>query len=389
MPRSDTSGFDLAVVMRAFEGGGAQRDMILLCNALAARGVNVTILALREQGSLRSLLDAGVRVQPIAGQKLRYAIPGLRRALRALEPQFVVSSEAALNLCALAAVRSLPRPHRPKLLLREVGSPSIALHHDPYAQNRVAYRILRYLYRHADCVITLTEGAGRDLAQNFSVPERIIAVMRTNAVIPPSTVERLRQWDGETGREPDLVVCVGRLSPEKDHRTLLRAMALLPPECSWRLAIVGDGHERRQLEAYARDRGVGERTMFTGHVADPFAWMMRASVAVCASIYEGLGNAVIEALACGTPVVSTDCPYGPREILKDGRYGTLTPVGDAAALAAAIRAALAGAPDRHALAARGLQYTAALAAERFIEIMADVGRNARPAGASVAGPPAC
>jgi len=384
MSRSDTIGFNLAVVMRAFEGGGAQRDMILLCNALAERGVKVTILALREQGPLRPLLDGGVRVLPIPGRKLRYAIPGLRRALRALAPGFVVGSEAALNLCALAVVRSLPRQNRPKLLLREVGSPSIALRHDPHAQNRVAYRVLRYLYRYADCVITLTEGAGRDLAQNFSVPKRIIAVMRTNAVIPPPMVERLRQWDGESGREHDLVVCVGRLSPEKDHRTLLRAMALLPPECNWRLAIVGEGRARLKLEAYARDCGVGERTTFTGQVADPFAFMMRARVAVCASIYEGLGNAVIEALACGTPVVSTDCPYGPREILEDGRYGALTPVGDAVALAAAIGAALASTPDRHALAARGLQYTAALAAERFIEIMTDVGPSARHAGASVA-----
>ena len=170
------------MVMCAFEGGGAQRDMVLLCNALLAQGVRLTILVLRNEGSLRSLLDPGIRVIPVSGQRLRHAIPGLRRAIRAIVPRLVVSSEAGLNLCSLVEVRLLPRADRPKLVLREVGTPSIAQRHDPHRQNRFAYRILRHFYRYADHIITLTEGARRDLAQNFSVPERMISVMRANAV---------------------------------------------------------------------------------------------------------------------------------------------------------------------------------------------------------------
>lgn len=367
--------------MRAFEGGGAQRDMILLCNALAAKGIDVRVLTLRDGGSLRPLLDPVVRVGEIPGGRLRYAVPGLRRAIRAMSPDFVVSSEASLNLCTLLAVRTLSR-RRPKLVLREVGSPSIAQYHDPYRQNRIAYRILRRLYRHADRIVTLTDGARRDLAGNFSVPEKMIAVMRVNAVIPPAMAKRLAQWDGESGRERDLIVCIGRLSPEKDHRTLLCALSLLPAARRWRLAVVGEGPERAVLQDLARRSGLAERTIFTGEVADPFAWMMRARLAVCSSLYEGLGNAIIEALACGTPVVSTDCPYGPREILQGGRYGTLTPVGDAAAMAAAIDAALERMPDRRLLMTRGLEYAAAAAAERFLEIAADL----EPAPRGVNGP---
>src|SRR6202043_3094248 len=132
---------------------------------------------------------------------------------------------------------------RPKLVLREVGSPSIAQYRDPYRQNRIAYRILRHLYRHADRIIALTEGARNDLVRNFSTPDRKIAVMRSNAVIPPDIVARLAAWDGDAGREPDLVVCVGRLSPEKNQLLLLRAMTLLRHR-PWRLALVGDGPER-------------------------------------------------------------------------------------------------------------------------------------------------
>ncbi len=365
-------GLELAVVLRAFEGGGAQRDMVLLCNALAAKGVRIAVLALCVDGPLRALLDPAIAVAEVPGRQIRYAIPGLRRLVRAMAPGLVISSEAALNLCTLIAVRTLPRRDRPKVILREVGSPSIAQVRDPYLQNRIAYRILRRVYRRADRIIALTEGARRDLVANFAVPARMISVMLSNAVVPPAAANRIAQWDGETGRESDLIVCVGRLSPEKDQRTLIRAMALLPPSRPWRLAIVGDGAERGALEVLARQHGVTDRIVFTGQVADPFAVMMRARVAVCASVYEGLGNAIIEALACGTPVVATDCPYGPAEILQGGRYGTLTPVGDAAAMAAAIALALDDIPDRGALRARGLNYTAARAAERFLEIVADL-----------------
>ncbi len=346
--------------------------MILLCNALAVRGVRIAVLALRVEGPLRHLLDPAIPVAEVPGRQLRYAIPGLRRLIRDMAPAVVISSEASLNLCTLGAVRTLPRRIRPKLVLREVGSPSIAQDYDPYLQNRIAYRILRRVYAYADRIVTLTEGARRDLARNFAVPDELISVMLTNAVVPPAIMNWIAQWDGETGRDNDLVVCVGRLSPEKDQRTLIRAMGLLPAARPWRLAIIGEGPERAALEALARSLGLADRIVFTGAVADPFAFMMRARLAVCASVYEGLGNAVIEALACGTPVVSTDCPYGPNEILQGGRYGALTPVGDAAAMAAAIAAAMTATPDRAALMARGLHYTAARAAERLLEIIAEL-----------------
>jgi glycosyltransferase involved in cell wall biosynthesis len=375
--------------MRAFEGGGAQRDMVLLCNGLAAKGARVTVLALQTEGPLRSLLDPAIAVIEVPGRQLRYAIPGLRRLIRDMTlgdtpPSLVLSSEASLNLCTLIAGRSLPRHSRPKIVLREVGSPSIAQVRDPYLQNRVAYRILRRFYRYADRIVTLTEGARRDLAQNYAVPDEKIAVMLTNAVVPPEAAARIAQWDGESGRENDLIVSVGRLSPEKDQRTLIEAVSLLPAARQWRLAIVGDGAERPALEAFAYSKGLAGRIVFTGQVADPFAWMMRARVAVCASVYEGLCNAVIEALACGTPVVSTNCPYGPFEILQGGRYGTLTPVGDARAMAAAIDAAMVEVPDRGALRARGMNYTAARAADRFLEIIADLQPQAARTGRPLA-----
>ncbi len=362
-------GCDLAMVTLALEGGGPERDTVLLCNALAGKGAQIALLVLRKTGPLRSLLDPSVQLIDIAQPRIRYVIPRMRRVIRSLAPAVVIGSGIpSLNLATLAAVRSLPRAHRPVLILREAAVPSMA-RRDPSTSNRVAYRILRHVYRYADHIVTLTEGARRDLVREFSVPVSMVSVLSTNAVLSPEMVYRVSRCDGDYERENDLIVCVGRLSAEKDQRTLLRAMTLLPPNRQWRLAIVGDGPERGACETFVRKNGLSHRIQFTGSVADPLSWMKRARVAVCPSIYEGLGNAIIEALACGTPVVCTDCPYGPREILEGGRYGTLTPVGDAAAMAAAIATTLDRAPDRRLLIKRSLHFTAERAAARFLEIM--------------------
>src|SRR4051812_19421839 len=359
----------IAAVLPDFHCAGAQRDIILLFNALAEKGIETAILVLRNEGPLRSLIDPRIRIIELPGRRIRYAIPGLRKTIRSLAPHLVLSSGANLNLCCLIAVRSLSRRIRPKIVLREVNTPSVARKRDPRWQDRLAYRILRLVYRTADRVITLTQGARQELIEQFSVGPKTVVAMRSNAVITRDTAARVAFWDGEQGRDRDLIVSVGRLSPEKNHKLLLRALTLLDPDRSWRLALVGEGTERASLEKFARDNGISHRITFAGYDADPFRWLMRARVAVCSSVYEGLCNAIIEALGCGTPVVSTDCPYGPREILQGGRYGTLVPNGDAAALARAIEGALDREVNRAELIGRADNYTAERAADDFLEIV--------------------
>ena len=152
-------------------------------------------------------------------------------------------------------------------------------------------------------------------------------------------------------------------------------MAIIGNRRPWRLAIIGDGPERARLVEQTKILGLSDRVSFVGYVDDPYPWLMRTRVAVCTSNHEGLCNSIIEALACGTPVVSTDCPVGPREILQYGRYGTLVAVGEPSDLAEAISHALDAPVDRQQLIARAHNYTTKRAADCFLKIIAHMSPN--------------
>lgn len=358
----------IAVFVHALDGGGAQRDAILLANALACAGRRVTILTLAPDGNLASLVAPEVTVRALAASRLRWAAPSVRAALLDLGPDVLLSSEVVPNAIAYIATRLMPAGQRPRLVLREVASPSVARREDPYGQSRAAYRFIGKVYARADRVLTLTEGARLDLIENFGVPPERVRALGCNAVIDPAAAARIAAHMPETAaRERGLVVALGRLSPEKDHLTLIEAMRRLAPECPARLVIVGDGPRRRRIEARIAELDLGRRVACAGHAADPFAWLLKAELLVSSSRFEGFGNAIVEALACGTPVVATDCPFGPREILGDGRYGRLVPVGDPDALAAAIAEVLAAGPvARASLIARAEGFTSQKAAEAVL-----------------------
>jgi glycosyltransferase involved in cell wall biosynthesis len=377
----------IAFFIRALDGGGAQRDTILLANELARQGHTILLFTLVREGALSALVDGGVAVISVGGRHLRSAIRGLRRALIERRPDVLISSEAAPNLVAALASRLVPRELRPKVVWREVGSASISMRLDPYIQNRIAYRLLRYTARWADVIVALTDGASKDLADHFGIPKSRLARMTSNAVLDEAGTNAARSR--RDMRQPNLIVSIGRLSPEKDHATLIRAFSKLARNKPLRLQIVGGGKLRGQLNDLIDELGLSDRVQLLGPLPDPFSVFRCAALAVSSSRYEGFGNAIVEALACGTPVVATDCPYGPREILADGRYGMLVPPGDADSMARAIERAVAASPDRIALRERAMTHTVARAAAALLVIVAglkkrgSVGHRAEFAGADL------
>jgi glycosyltransferase involved in cell wall biosynthesis len=214
--------------------------------------------------------------------------------------------------------------------------------------------VMRLTYRRAHAVVAVADAMAEDLARMIGFPRDKITVVYNPAVTPEMLAKAQQPaphaWLSPGG--PPVLVAVGRLHEQKDFQTLLRAFALVRARRSARLIILGEGPERPALEAGVAKLGLTEDVDLPGFVPNPYAFMAGASQFVLSSRYEGLPTVLIEAMACGCPVVSTDCPSGPGEILDNGKYGRLVPVGDAAALAEAMEATLDAPPPAAELKAR-------------------------------------
>jgi glycosyltransferase involved in cell wall biosynthesis len=234
--------------------------------------------------------------------------------------------------------------------------------------------LLRRAYLTADAIVTASGGVADDLAAHAGIPRQRITTVY-NPVVGPDLLVNARSpvdhpWFAPG--EPPVILGVGRLHPQKDFATLIRAFAALRSERPLRLVILGAGTDSPYgagLRALASELGIAGDVALPGFAHNRLAFMSRAAVLVLSSRYEGLGNVLIEALACGTPVVSTDCPSGPREILDGGRFGPLVAVGDVAALARAIEQVLEHPPAAESLRARARLFTVEKSADAYLELL--------------------
>jgi glycosyltransferase involved in cell wall biosynthesis len=238
-------------------------------------------------------------------------------------------------------------------------------------RGRLLLRLAWRAYRHAAAVVAVSRGVADHLTSRVGLAADRVVVIH-NPIVFPGLTERAavplaEPWYGAGA--PPVILGIGRLEPQKDFATLIRAVALLRRERPVRLRILGEGPLRADLEAQVRAAGLEDAVQLPGFCANPFAEMRQAAVVVLSSIFEGFGNVLVEAMACGTAVVSTDCPSGPAEILEGGRLGPLVPVGDAEALAAAIGATLDCPPDPAALRARAEDFAVDQVVERYLAVL--------------------
>jgi glycosyltransferase involved in cell wall biosynthesis len=231
--------------------------------------------------------------------------------------------------------------------------------------------MIRRFYPWADALSAVSDGVADDLARVCGMPREKI-VTTWNPVVTPALFEAAAQplehpWFRPG--EPPVVLGVGKLRPQKDFATLIDAFAKVRAKRPARLMILGEGPEEGRLRVRARRLDVSADTALEGFAANPFAMMARAAVFALSSAWEGLPSVLIQAMACGCPVVSTDCPSGPSEILAGGVHGPLVPVGDSDALAAAILRLLDAPPDREGLRRRADDFSAERVALRYLAVM--------------------
>lgn len=357
----------------SLRGGGAERVSVLMANELAARGHDVTLFTWNAEGPNVGLLSPRVKLldlgRTIHGESYgkMATLRGLWKTahvLRRLDPDAAFSAPEFANLIIALALlltgsraKFFPSFHAAKSL------PSSGI------GARLAIWLSKLVAARATKAIAVSQGIGRDLAERGFPASRVVVI---NNPLPPATRQAATYpWQTELaamGGGP-VLAAVGRLVPVKDHKTLFDACAILSTNRSWRLAIFGEGPLETELRAYAARLGIGHRVLFAGYVDDPMACYAATDLVVLSSLSEGFGNVLIEAMAAGVPVVATDAPHGPREILADGRFGPLVPVGDAKALAAAIAEMLEHPTPAKLLEERAQDFDVARIGDRYEQLL--------------------
>jgi glycosyltransferase involved in cell wall biosynthesis len=336
----------IALFAPSLGGGGAERVLVNLAEGLVERGLPVDIVLSASEGTYLTQVPSAARVIDLQSGRLRHSLRPLTRYLRTVRPRAIVSSMDHANLAALFA-RALSGVSTRVVVTVHNNFSSDFKRSTPLTRQTWAF-LLRRCYPWADAVVTVSRGVADDLARATGLPRDRIEVVY-NPVITP---DLLRSAQGDTSHEwlrpgqPPVVLGVGRLTRQKDFENLVHAFRLVRRQRPARLLILGEGEDRASLTALARALGVEQDVSLPGFVPNPLAFMAQSAVFVLSSAWEGLPTVLIEAMAAGTRVVSTDCESGPREILDNGRLGSLVPVGNPEALAHAINTVLDGPQNR-------------------------------------------
>ena len=399
----------VCILIPSLAGGGAERATLLLASGLLERGHEVDLvlrdlvcdyptyvpddarlLFLSRPGNSQSRPESRrrpIRPQPLAPatRSTRLRFPRLALAPAVPWRQWPLLASTSLPRWAAATAMYLDRD-RPDALLAiltpavvaatlaarvSLHRPRIVASQRNVFKSTREYRRARLSYPCADAAVAVSRGVAGELGGLSGMShDRIHTVY--NPVVSTNLLRKSREpidhpW--LDGRGPPVVLAIGRLHPQKDFPTLLAAFALLLRQRPARLIVLGSGPLLADLRSLAHELRIGSHVKFCGFVENPYAFLARASLFVLSSRHEGLANVLIEAMACGCPVVSTNCPFGPAEILEDGRWGELVPVGNSDALAGAMARALDNPPQRRGLRDRASFFSVEKAVVRYEEIL--------------------
>ncbi|ANB01374.1 glycosyltransferase [Ectothiorhodospira sp. BSL-9] len=361
----------LAVFAATSGHSGVDRILGNLLPALAARGVSVDLLRIRQHGPYMEATE-GVRIVELPASHVNTALPCLVRYLRQARPDVMLSDKDKVNRVAILAARVAGVPVRH--FVRLGTTVSVNLRKRGRLERWLQVQSISRLYRYAEGIIVPSQGVASDLAQWVSEPRKIHVV--PSPVVRPD-LDSLAEvpipvlWGvGAINNDIPVIVGVGELSARKDFATLVRAFARVRSKRPCRLVVLGDGREREQLLQLAASLGVADDFRLPGFLENPYPYIKGASLLAHSARWEGMGIVLVEALSLGVPVVSTDCPSGPREVLDGGRLGTLVPVGDDDALANAVEGILEGGhPPSHELRASVAPYRVCESAQCYATVM--------------------
>jgi len=326
----------VALFLPSLRGGGAEKVMVTLAKGFCNQGLSVDIVLARAEGPFLSEVPEGARIINLCASRVLFSLPGLVSYLRSERPTAILGAMDHANVVAILARRLSGVP------VRTIASVHVNLSNTVANASSIKTRISRYwirpFYPWADAIIAVSQDVAKDLVSRIGLPWEKVKVIYNPVVTPELFISAAKSLDHPWFQpgEPPVILGVGRLTDQKDFQTLIQAFDIVRKRRAVRLMILGEGEKRDALESLVNRLGLDEEVALPGFVENPYSYMQAAALFVLSSQWEGFGNVLAEAMACRTPVVSTDCPSGPAEILENGRWGSLVPVGDVNAMADAI-----------------------------------------------------
>lgn len=359
----------IAFFLPELHGGGAQRVIVNLANEFANRGLVIHLVLAKAEGHYLAKVSDKVRIIDLKVSRLINSFFPLVSYLNEYQPKWLISGLSGANLLAIGA----------KYIAKANFKTMITIHNDlsqeaknyTYNRRKLLPYLRRYFYPQADLIVAVSQGAAESIAAAINISLKRIEVIYNPVVTPEISTMALEPVVQArlVNLELPIVLGVGRLNQVKDFANLIKAFAIVKQKQPAYLVILGEGEERPRLEALIKELNLESDVLLPGFVDNPYAYMARASVFVLSSVSEGFGNVLVEAMACGTTVVSTDCSGGPREILEGGKYGKFVPVGDSVALAQAIMESLETPLNSAMLRSQAEEFSVESISDRYLQLI--------------------
>lgn len=355
----------ITMILASLYGGGAERSAINLATGFAARGIHVEILLLQDEGAMFDQLPDAINVTVYHHSRVLNALFDLKTYFNNNHPDAVISFLNQTNLVVLLA-HSLANSTVP--VIPTVRS-NLTINRRDSLKERIIIFLSRFVFSRAARIIGVSDGVSDSVRQH-------ITSHNVETIYNPTNIHNIIQKMQQPiphvwlqSKEKPVIIAAGRLVPAKGFDVLITALAYLRDKLPARLIILGEGPLRAELEAMISQLDLNNDIQLPGYTDNPYAFFRYADVFVLSSRYEGLPNALIEAMVCSTPVVATDCESGPREILVNGKFGPLVPVDNAEALADAIYQTLSTPPNRDKIKARAMDFSIERSVDHFLRVI--------------------
>lgn len=361
----------LAFVIPSATGGGVEKVVVLLANEFASRGIPTDLVIGRTEGPNMDFIDPAVNVVDLQAPRMRNGVMALRKYASNAQPNVIVSGmhhSILVTELALTGLRRKPvhigTVHNMWRKNGQMTADNLSL------PQRLVHAFENYLFTRTTHLLAVSEGVREQYARLYNLPAK-----KTSAIYNPINISAIEHLATEPlahkwmpSAQP-LVLATGRLTHQKAFDVLLHAFTHVHKETNARLIILGDGELRPELEALRTNLQLDNVVDMPGYIKNPYAYMASSDLFVLSSHHEGLGVVLLEALAVGTPIVSTDCPSGPAEIIGNNEWGLLAPVDDPVALSEAIVSSLRTQHDTKALKQRAAMFDVAAVADRYLALI--------------------